>query len=65
MKCELINVSIKINDTCLEIIGNDCNEKATKFLGMYIDENLSWRHHLSQLNNKVSKALFSIKRVYH
>ena len=63
MKCDLTNVSIKINCTCLERIGNDCNEKATKFLGMYIDENLSRKHHLSQLNKKVSKALFSIKQV--
>ena len=63
MKCDLTNVSIKIKGTCLERIGNDCNEKTTKFLGMYIDENLSWKHHLSQLNKKVSKALFSIKQV--
>ena len=63
MKCDLTNVSIKINGTCLERIGNDCNENATKFLGMYIDENLSWKHHLSQLHKKVSKALFSIKQV--
>ena len=41
MKCDLTNVSIKIKGTCLERIGNDCNEKATKFLGMYIEENLS------------------------
>ena len=46
MKCDLTNVSIKINGTCLEIIGNYCNKKATKFLGMYIDANLSWKHHL-------------------
>ena len=63
MKCDLTNVSIKIKGTCLERIGNDCNEKTTKFLGMYIDENISWKHHLSQLNKKVSKALFSIKQV--
>ena len=63
IKCDLTNVSIKINGTCLERIGNDCNENATKFLGMYIDENLSWKHHLSQLNKKVSQALFSIKQV--
>ena len=59
MKCDLTNdVSIKING----------NEKATKLMGMYIYENLSWKHHLSQMNKKMSKALFSIKqvkRVYH
>ena len=40
MKCDLPNVYIKINGTCLERIGNDCNEKATKFLAMYIYDNL-------------------------
>ena len=68
MNCELTNVYIKINDTCLKSIGNDCNEKTTTFLGMHIDENIKWKHHLSQLNKKVSKALFQqnkFKRVYH
>ena len=36
MKCDLTNVSIKINGTCLERIGNDCNEKATNFFPLFL-----------------------------
>ena len=47
----------------LEQIGNNCKENATKFMGIYLDEHLTWKHHVNQLNKKVSKALFSIKQV--
>ena len=46
-------------------IGKDSDEKAVKFLGIVIDENLTWKHHLSHINMKVSRALFSLKQVKH
>ena len=56
---------IHIGNTVLERIGNDCNEQSTKFLGMHIDENLTWKKHISEVTKKVSRALFSIKQVKH
>ena len=53
--CDLSNMNIQLDDTPLARIGNDCPEKATKFLGLWIDENLSWKH--------VARALFMIKQV--
>ena len=52
-----------IGDTVISRIGNDCIEKTTKFLGMHLDENLSWKYHINEVNKKVSRALFSIKQV--
>ena len=46
-------------------IGKDCDEKATKFLDILIYDNLTWKHHLSHINQKVSRALFSLKQVKH
>ena len=40
-------------------------QKTTKFLGLYMDENLSWKFHLNQVNSKISHALFSIKQAKH
>ena len=57
--------TIRINGIDLDRIGNDCIENSTKFLGIYLDENLAWTYHITQVNNKVSRALFSIKQINH
>ena len=35
-------------------------EHATKFLGVFIDENLSWKQHIEILNSKISKSIGSL-----
>ena len=32
-------------------------DRVTKFLGVYIDENLTWKHHIDTISNKVSKSI--------
>jgi hypothetical protein len=56
---------ILIDNTLLYRIGKNCNEKAAKFIGILIDENLTWKHHLTHINKEVSRALFSLKQVKH
>jgi len=36
---------------------------STKFLGMYIDENLSWTTHFNHLNSKLGRATYTINMV--
>ena len=57
---EYFNNKIKINDTVLERIGETENEKSTKFVGIYIDENLTWKHHISHIITKINKNIFLI-----
>ena len=59
----LTDRSIHIGNTKLTRIGNDCDETSTKFLGLLIDENLTWRDHISHVNKKISRTLFSLKQV--
>ena len=40
---------IKINDQLIEKV------KCTKFLGLYIDDELSWKKHINQISTKISK----------
>ena len=61
-KSDLNGLSISIDNIPLLRIGNDCDEKAAKFLGLYIDEHLTWKHHIAHVNTKVSKILFLIKQ---
>jgi len=63
MKPDLTDQSISINGVKLERIGNDCREKSTKFLGIHLDENLTWKYHIAHVKKKISMALFSIKQV--
>ncbi len=65
LRGDISNTNICIQDTQLHRIGNECNEKAVKFLGILIDENLTWKEHLSHINKKISRALFSLKQVKH
>ena len=57
----LAQLNITNNGIQLDRIGNDCNEQYCKFLGIHIDENLSWKYHINQVFKNVSRALFSIK----
>ena len=49
----------------LQIIGSQLKEKSTKFLGILLDEHLTWKYHLRHINSKTHRALFSIKQVKH
>ena len=63
LRYDLKIYDVYIGNTKLTRIGNDCDETSVKFLGIYLDENLTWKSHLSNVNNKISKALFSIKQL--
>ena len=60
---DLSQYNIHIGNTQLSRIGNDCLEKSSKFLGMHLDENLTWKMHMNEINKKVSRALSSIRLV--
>ena len=49
--------SLKIDNMILSKVSS------CKFLGITLDESLSWRKQLSSINSKISKALFVIKQV--
>ena len=36
-----------------------------KFLGIYIDDKLTWKHHIEHLSNKISKSIGIIYKVRH
>ncbi len=60
--CNFENLKISINGTDLIRIGSNSEEQTTKFLGIYMDEFLSWRYHVAHINTKISRALFAIKQ---
>ena len=63
--CSFVNKHLLINGIPLKRIGNDCTDSSVKFLGITIDEHLTWQKHLAQVNSKISLAMFAIKQVKH
>ena len=55
------NVCISMNNTCTIIT----RVRATKFLGVIIDEQLTWKDHISLLRSKLSKTVGLLYRVRH
>ena len=36
-------------------VGKDQLEEGCKFLGVYLDENLSWQNHINHISKNISK----------
>ena len=55
--------SVQIDGVKLCQIGRNHNEKSTKFLGVFIDEFLTWESHINHIHSTISRAIFMIKQV--
>lgn len=53
-KESLKDYSLKIGGEKIERIGEDMPIKSFKFVGINIDENLSWKHHISKIKSKIA-----------
>ena len=54
---------IYINNQRIDRIGKSQDIKSFKFLGIEIEENLSWKHHINQVCLKISRANYIINKV--
>lgn len=55
--------NLKINNQTIEQFGNKHTEKSIKFLGIQIDETLSWNYHIKYISKKISQGLYILNRV--
>ena len=62
-QCDFSLHKFGINGTPLNRIGQHCEETSAKFLGIYIDEYLTWHDHIKHVNRKMARAMFAIKQV--
>ena len=63
MQCVQDSLVIKIGGEKIERIGNDCNIKSFKFVGVHLDEFITWEHHINSVINKVSSANFVLNQL--
>lgn len=57
------NLTVMINNIPLSQAGNNYNNKSVKFLGITLEENLSWSTHIGKLCNKISRSIFILNRL--
>ena len=56
---------LKLGLETISRVGNGLQEKAVKFLGIWVDELLTFKHHLSKIKVKLSLALYQINQCRH
>ena len=52
--------NIFLKGKLIERIGEHCQSKSVRYLGVLIDEKLSWKYHAIKVRNNVSKGVFAI-----
>ena len=57
------NLHLSIDACTIERIGQDCRESSFKFVGIKLDEFLSWKDHILSLKSKLSSATFALSQV--
>ena len=50
------DIPLKLPDLCINNI-NICREKSMKFLGVLLDDHLTWTNHINLIENKISKNI--------
>ena len=59
----ITNRQIYIDGKSVSRIGNNENEKSFKFLGIHLDETLSFKQHISKVCTKISRSNYIINKV--
>lgn len=54
------NQKIKIDGKEINQAGNDKQSKYIKFLGIYMDENLTWKYHIENMLTKINRSIYAI-----
>ena len=55
--------NIYISGREVERIGSNCETKSFKFVGVYLDEFLTWEHHINHIINKISSSSFVLNQL--
>ena len=51
------NLNLNINNNALNMISND------KILGVFVDDNLTWSHHVKHLSKKISSSIWLLSKI--
>ena len=58
-----VNFKICIGGREVERIGKNCDSTSFKFVGVHLDEFMTWEHHVNHVVNKISSANFTLNQL--
>jgi hypothetical protein len=56
---------LSMGGQCIKRIGEKCEEKSFKFLGVYLDEKMNFKEHIKRVTEKVRKITYTLIRLKH
>ena len=59
------NFELKIGTEVIERIGNNCKTKYFKFVGIHLDEHISWQYQINHVHAKLASANYAISSSKH
>ena len=60
LQTNLQGLNLKIGDTVIEQVGTNCKDKYFKFVGIVLDDKLSWEGHVQHICKKLASANYAI-----
>ena len=57
--------TVKINGENIERTGSSCATTSVKFLGIHIDDTLTWKIHIDKLYKTIARSLYALNKVKH
>ena len=60
MKVDFSNINLHIGQEKIERIGDSCKDKFFKFVGIRLDEHLSWAHQIRHVHSKLASGNYGI-----
>ena len=63
MSVDFSDLNLEIDNDNIERIGEDCKEKYFKFVGLHLDEFLTWDHHAKYVRSKAASTVYSLSKL--
>ena len=60
---DFTNLEMNLDGKSIDRIGEDCKDNYFKFVGIKLDEHLTWCHHLNHVRGKLSSANYAISPI--
>jgi hypothetical protein len=60
---DFTNLKLKIESEEIERIGQGCTEESFKFVGVHLDEFLTWNYHVKHVRGKVAGAVYALSKL--